>query len=126
MDNYQVKFRQCSKEHILHFGEELLHANMNLISFVFHVPCSDSILRSYNFSVLSVLPIYSKLIKAGLRVWLYRCISAPCAITPFFSCHVHSEQNLFVTDPCTDLPPEILDVTLYTILLFSDTLNLLE
>nr|ACN33679.1 unknown [Zea mays] len=33
--------------------------------------CSDSILRSYNFSVLSVLPIYSKLIKAGLRVWLY-------------------------------------------------------
>jgi len=33
--------------------------------------CSDSILRSYNFSVLSILPIYSKLIKAGLRVWLY-------------------------------------------------------
>ncbi|TVU21048.1 hypothetical protein EJB05_30659 [Eragrostis curvula] len=33
--------------------------------------CSDSILRSYNFSVLSLLPIYSKLIKAGLRVWLY-------------------------------------------------------
>lgn len=33
--------------------------------------CSDSILRTYNFSVLSVLPIYSKLIKAGLRVWIY-------------------------------------------------------
>uniref|UniRef100_A0ACD5WNX6 Uncharacterized protein n=1 Tax=Avena sativa TaxID=4498 RepID=A0ACD5WNX6_AVESA len=33
--------------------------------------CSDSILRSYNFSILSVLPIDSKLIKAGLRVWLY-------------------------------------------------------
>uniref|UniRef100_A0A0D3ENB7 Uncharacterized protein n=1 Tax=Oryza barthii TaxID=65489 RepID=A0A0D3ENB7_9ORYZ len=31
----------------------------------------DSILRSYNFSVLSVLPIYSKLIKAGLRIWFY-------------------------------------------------------
>jgi serine carboxypeptidase-like clade 2 len=34
--------------------------------------CSDPILNSYNFSVFSVLPIYSKLIKAGLRVWLYR------------------------------------------------------
>ncbi|KAJ1261817.1 hypothetical protein BS78_09G059600 [Paspalum vaginatum] len=33
--------------------------------------CSDSILNSYNFSVFSVLPIYSKLIKAGIRVWLY-------------------------------------------------------
>ena len=35
--------------------------------------CSDSILNSYNFSVFSVLPIYSKLIKACLRVWLYTC-----------------------------------------------------
>jgi serine carboxypeptidase-like clade 2 len=33
--------------------------------------CSDPILNSYNFTVFSVLPIYSKLIKAGLRVWLY-------------------------------------------------------
>ncbi|KAF8727103.1 hypothetical protein HU200_019609 [Digitaria exilis] len=33
--------------------------------------CSDPILNSYNFSVFSVLPIYSKLIKGGLRVWLY-------------------------------------------------------
>ncbi|KAM3329726.1 hypothetical protein ACQJBY_026641 [Aegilops geniculata] len=44
---------------------------MNLTYFHFHLPCSDSILKSYNFSVLSILPIYSKLIKAGLRVWLY-------------------------------------------------------
>jgi hypothetical protein len=37
-----------------------------------HLLCSDPILNSYNFSVFSVLPIYSKLIKAGMRVWLYR------------------------------------------------------
>ncbi|XP_038988471.1 serine carboxypeptidase-like 26 isoform X1 [Phoenix dactylifera] len=34
--------------------------------------CNDSILNAYNFTVSSVLPIYSKLIKAGLRIWVYR------------------------------------------------------
>ncbi|KAG6466590.1 serine carboxypeptidase-like 26 [Zingiber officinale] len=33
--------------------------------------CNDSILGTYNFTVLSVLPIYSKLIRAGLRIWIY-------------------------------------------------------
>lgn len=33
--------------------------------------CNDSILYTYDFNVLSVLPIYSKLIKAGLRIWVY-------------------------------------------------------
>ncbi|KAF7806784.1 serine carboxypeptidase-like 33 [Senna tora] len=33
--------------------------------------CNDSILRTYNFSVFSVLPIYTKLIKGGLKVWIY-------------------------------------------------------
>ncbi|KAL0903497.1 hypothetical protein M5K25_027883 [Dendrobium thyrsiflorum] len=33
--------------------------------------CNDSILNIYNFTVFSVLPIYSKLIKAGLRIWIY-------------------------------------------------------
>ncbi|KAJ4750079.1 Carboxypeptidase [Rhynchospora pubera] len=33
--------------------------------------CNNSILNAYNFSVLSVLPIYSKLINAGLRIWVY-------------------------------------------------------
>ncbi|PNY16203.1 serine carboxypeptidase 33-like protein, partial [Trifolium pratense] len=32
---------------------------------------SDSILRTYNFSVFSVLPIYTKLIKGGLKIWIY-------------------------------------------------------
>ncbi|CAD5183114.1 unnamed protein product [Musa acuminata subsp. malaccensis] len=45
-----------------------LHANVNGRWSV----CNDSILRTYNFTVFSVLPIYSKLIKAGLRIWLYR------------------------------------------------------
>ncbi|CAL9048909.1 unnamed protein product [Musa banksii] len=44
-----------------------LHANVNGRWSV----CNDSILRTYNFTVFSVLPIYSKLIKAGLRIWLY-------------------------------------------------------
>ncbi|XP_010931783.1 serine carboxypeptidase-like 26 isoform X2 [Elaeis guineensis] len=33
--------------------------------------CNDSILNTYNFTVSSVLSIYSKLVKAGLRIWLY-------------------------------------------------------
>ncbi|XP_010914643.1 serine carboxypeptidase-like 26 [Elaeis guineensis] len=33
--------------------------------------CNDSILNTYNNTVFSVLPIYSKLIKAGLRIWVY-------------------------------------------------------
>ncbi|KAL5065583.1 hypothetical protein RYX36_027320 [Vicia faba] len=34
--------------------------------------CNASILRTYNFSVFSVLPIYTKLIKGGdLKIWIY-------------------------------------------------------
>ncbi|XP_039146508.1 serine carboxypeptidase-like 26 isoform X2 [Dioscorea cayenensis subsp. rotundata] len=33
--------------------------------------CNESILDIYNNTVSSVLPIYSKLIKAGLRIWIY-------------------------------------------------------
>ncbi|KAF0927519.1 hypothetical protein E2562_034010 [Oryza meyeriana var. granulata] len=54
-----------------HDVQEAFHANANgLLAGKWQV-CSDQILNSYNFSVLSILPIYSKLIKAGLRVWLY-------------------------------------------------------
>ncbi|KAK8592840.1 hypothetical protein V6N12_044933 [Hibiscus sabdariffa] len=35
------------------------------------VSCSNSILNSYNFSVISVLPTYKKLIKAKLKIWVY-------------------------------------------------------
>ncbi|MCL7033376.1 hypothetical protein MKW94_001353, partial [Papaver nudicaule] len=31
----------------------------------------DSILNTYNFTVFSILPIYTKLIKAGLKIWIY-------------------------------------------------------
>ncbi|XP_039122100.1 serine carboxypeptidase-like 33 [Dioscorea cayenensis subsp. rotundata] len=34
--------------------------------------CNESILDIYNNTVSSVLPIYSKLINAGLRIWIYR------------------------------------------------------
>ncbi|RWR76410.1 serine carboxypeptidase-like protein 33 [Cinnamomum micranthum f. kanehirae] len=33
--------------------------------------CNDSMLGTYNFTVFSVLPIYSKLVKAGLKIWVY-------------------------------------------------------
>ncbi|KAK4257855.1 hypothetical protein QN277_007389 [Acacia crassicarpa] len=33
--------------------------------------CNPAILRTYNYSVFSVLPIYTKLIKGGLKVWVY-------------------------------------------------------
>ncbi|MBA0587415.1 hypothetical protein Gorai_000547 [Gossypium raimondii] len=36
------------------------------------VSCKDSILNSYNFSVFSVLPVYEKLIKGKLKIWMYR------------------------------------------------------
>ncbi|KAL5983414.1 hypothetical protein ACLOJK_017499 [Asimina triloba] len=34
--------------------------------------CNNSILQTYQFTVFSVLPIYTKLIKGGLKVWVYR------------------------------------------------------
>ncbi|CAD6334550.1 unnamed protein product [Miscanthus lutarioriparius] len=46
--------------------QKAFHANVGK----WHI-CSDPVLNFYNFTVSSVLPIYSKLIKAGLRVWLY-------------------------------------------------------
>jgi serine carboxypeptidase-like clade 2 len=59
-----------------HDVQEAFHANASgLLPGKWQV-CSDQILNSYNFSVLSILPIYSKLIKAGLRVWLYRFASS--------------------------------------------------
>lgn len=33
--------------------------------------CSDSVFHAYHYTVFSVLPIYTKLIKAGLRIWVY-------------------------------------------------------
>ncbi|KAL5215865.1 hypothetical protein ABZP36_007266 [Zizania latifolia] len=51
--------------------QKAFHANVNEMHPGKWKVCCDSILRSYNFSVLSVLPVYSKLIKAGLRIWLY-------------------------------------------------------
>ncbi|KAL4643219.1 hypothetical protein ACB092_02G078100 [Castanea dentata] len=33
--------------------------------------CNDSILREYNVTVFSILPIYTKLSKGGLKIWVY-------------------------------------------------------
>ncbi|XP_010270860.1 PREDICTED: serine carboxypeptidase-like 33 [Nelumbo nucifera] len=44
-----------------------LHANAKQTWKV----CNESILQTYNFTVFSTMPIYTKLIKAGLRIWVY-------------------------------------------------------
>ncbi|XP_042517448.1 serine carboxypeptidase-like 26 isoform X2 [Macadamia integrifolia] len=49
-----------------------IHANMEGNTSKKWRVCSDSILNSYNFTVFSILPIYRKLIKAGLKIWVYR------------------------------------------------------
>ncbi|KQK07372.1 hypothetical protein BRADI_2g34850v3 [Brachypodium distachyon] len=51
--------------------QKAFHANVSGSLPGKYQVCSDPILNSYNFSVFSVLPIYFKLIKAGLRIWLY-------------------------------------------------------
>ncbi|KAI3469250.1 hypothetical protein Pfo_025913 [Paulownia fortunei] len=33
--------------------------------------CNDSVFRTYNYNVFSILPIYRKLIKGGLKIWMY-------------------------------------------------------
>ncbi|KAA8531186.1 hypothetical protein F0562_005900 [Nyssa sinensis] len=33
--------------------------------------CNDNISRAYQFTVFSILPIYTKLIKGGLKIWMY-------------------------------------------------------
>ncbi|XP_020230241.1 serine carboxypeptidase-like 33 [Cajanus cajan] len=47
------------------------HADTERATKVTWKVCDDSILRTYNFSVSSVLPIYSKLTKGGLKIWIY-------------------------------------------------------
>ncbi|XP_068661703.1 serine carboxypeptidase-like 26 [Aristolochia californica] len=48
-----------------------LHANVTGTVFGNWKVCNNSILATYKFTVFSVLPIYTKLIKAGLRIWVY-------------------------------------------------------
>ncbi|KAK7348022.1 hypothetical protein VNO80_22570 [Phaseolus coccineus] len=47
------------------------HADTNRATKVAWKVCNNAILRAYNFSVFSVLPIYTKLIKGGLKIWIY-------------------------------------------------------
>ncbi|XP_057725930.1 serine carboxypeptidase-like 26 [Arachis stenosperma] len=52
------------------FHANIRGENTNTTSVTWKV-CNDSILRTYNFSVFSILPIYTKLIKGGLKIWVY-------------------------------------------------------
>ncbi|ONK78758.1 uncharacterized protein A4U43_C02F22110 [Asparagus officinalis] len=47
------------------------HANVTGMTNGRWKVCNDSILNTYNFNVSSILPIYSRLIRGGLRIWLY-------------------------------------------------------
>ncbi|CAA0841930.1 Serine carboxypeptidase-like 33 [Striga hermonthica] len=33
--------------------------------------CNDTLFRRYNYTVFSILPVYEKLVKAGLKIWIY-------------------------------------------------------
>ncbi|KAF9620895.1 hypothetical protein IFM89_015292 [Coptis chinensis] len=45
-----------------------LHANKTNVKWNV---CNDAILHTYNYRVFSISPIYTKLAKAGLRIWVY-------------------------------------------------------
>ncbi|KAI4338570.1 hypothetical protein MLD38_023613 [Melastoma candidum] len=40
-------------------------------SYSLTVALSNSILMTYNYTTFSVLPVYAKLIKGGLKIWIY-------------------------------------------------------
>uniref|UniRef100_A0A0D3ENB9 Carboxypeptidase n=1 Tax=Oryza barthii TaxID=65489 RepID=A0A0D3ENB9_9ORYZ len=67
----------CYSSHIEDYMNKMdvqksLHANTSgLIKDRKWSICSYSIFDNYDITVFSVLPIYSKLIKAGLRIWVY-------------------------------------------------------
>ncbi|CAK9145705.1 unnamed protein product [Ilex paraguariensis] len=49
-----------------------LHANIRGVdAYVKWNVCNDSVFRTYNYTVFSILPIYKKLIKGGLKIWMY-------------------------------------------------------
>ncbi|XP_057476368.1 serine carboxypeptidase-like 26 [Actinidia eriantha] len=49
-----------------------LHANTRAgNSYVKWKVCNDSLFYAYHYTVSSVLPIYNKLIKGGLKIWIY-------------------------------------------------------
>nr|XP_048322293.1 serine carboxypeptidase-like 33 [Ziziphus jujuba var. spinosa] len=48
-----------------------LHVNVDGRSQVKWKVCNDSISVAYNFTVSSVLPIYTKLKEGGLKIWIY-------------------------------------------------------
>lgn len=47
--------------------KKAFHANTSIDYKV----CSDHVLNSYNYTISSVLPIYTKLAKSGLKIWIY-------------------------------------------------------
>lgn len=51
--------------------QSALHVHLNGHASVKWQICNNSIFRTYNYSVRSILPIYNKLKKAGLKIWVY-------------------------------------------------------
>lgn len=47
--------------------KKALHANTS----VHYKVCSDHVFNTYTLNVSSVLPIYTKLVKGGLKIWIY-------------------------------------------------------
>ncbi|GMP57178.1 hypothetical protein CsSME_00021368 [Camellia sinensis var. sinensis] len=68
----------CFSTHTQHYFNRVdvqtsLHANTRGVAngFVNWNVCNHSVFVTYNFTVFFVLPIYTKLIKGGLKIWIY-------------------------------------------------------
>ncbi|KAB1213808.1 Serine carboxypeptidase-like 33 [Morella rubra] len=54
-----------------YFNRVDVQASLHASSTVKWKVCNDSIFGAYNFTVFSLLPVYTKLIKGGLKIWIY-------------------------------------------------------
>ncbi|KAL8488609.1 hypothetical protein ACS0TY_024774 [Phlomoides rotata] len=75
--------------------QKSLHANLTRIPYKW-TACSDVLLRNWKDSDSSVIPIYKKLIAAGLRIWLFSGDTdsvVPVTATRFSLSHLNLKIN---------------------------------
>uniref|UniRef100_A0A5B7A0X4 Putative serine carboxypeptidase S10 family protein n=1 Tax=Davidia involucrata TaxID=16924 RepID=A0A5B7A0X4_DAVIN len=69
---YDPCFSKYSEEYFNRVDVQTsLHANIRGNTKVEWKACNHSIFRAYKYTVSSILPIYTKLIKGGLKIWMY-------------------------------------------------------
>ncbi|CAI9118918.1 OLC1v1020545C1 [Oldenlandia corymbosa var. corymbosa] len=73
LGGYDPCYSNCAEDYFNRVDvQTAFHANTRgSKSTVKWATCSNSVFKEYNDTVPSVLPIYKKLIKGGLRIWIY-------------------------------------------------------